>query len=152
MNTLVQTFQAPPANIIRPSVHRDLMVVGAVTVLTFVLSSLFELNEWIEALTVPHESYQIDELPLTILAMAVALAWFSWRRSRQAVEQVTLRLATQQALMDSEELPPLVIETCPAICSRPRSGTGQLATPMAARLSVERRRTHPPAGRVLCRE
>jgi PAS domain S-box-containing protein len=135
MNTLVQTFQARPANIIRPSVHRDLMVVGAVTVLTFVLSSLFELNEWIEALTVPHESYQIDELPLTILAMAVALAWFSWRRSRQAVEQVTLRLAAQQALMDSEEqYRTLFMENLSGNLLATRSGQVKLANPMAARL------------------
>jgi signal transduction histidine kinase len=136
MNTLTQTFQTPPANIIKPSVHRDLVVVGAVTVLTFVLSSLFELNEWIEALTVPHERYQIDELPLTILAMAVALAWFSWRRSRQAVEQVTLRLAAQQALMDSEEqYRTLFMENLSGnLLATTTTGQVKLANPMAARL------------------
>jgi PAS domain S-box-containing protein len=136
MNTLTQTFQTPPANIIKPSVHRDLVVVGAVTVLTFVLSSLFELNEWIEALTVPHERYQIDELPLTILAMAVALAWFSWRRSRQAVEQVTLRLAAQQALMDSEEqYRTLFMENLSGnLLATNTTGQVKLANPMAARL------------------
>jgi signal transduction histidine kinase len=136
MNTLTQTFQTPPANIIKPSVHRDLVVVGAVTVLTFVLSSLFQLNEWIEALTVPHERYQIDELPLTILAMAVALAWFSWRRSRQAVEQVTLRLAAQQALMDSEEqYRTLFMENLSGnLLATTTTGQVKLANPMAARL------------------
>src|SRR5882762_8067475 len=135
MNTLAQTFQAPPANIIKPSVHRDLVVVRAVTVLTFVLSSLLELNEWIEALTVPHERYQIDELPLTILAMAVALAWFSWRRSRQAVEQVTLRLAAQQALMNSEEqYRTLFMENLSGNLLATMTGQVKLANPMAARL------------------
>jgi len=135
MNTLAQTFQAPPANIIKPSVHRDLVVVGAVTVLTFVVSSLFELNEWIEALTVPHERYQIDELPLTILAMAVALAWFSWRRSRQAVEQVTLRLAAQQALMNREEqYRTLFMENLSGNLLATMTGQVKLANPMAARL------------------
>ncbi len=136
MNTLAQTFQASPVNIIKPSVHRDLVVVGAVTVLTFVMSSLFELNEWIEALTVPHERYQIDELPLTILAMAVALAWFSWRRSRQTVEQVTLRLAAQQALMDSEEqYRTLFMENLSGnLLATTTTGQIKLANPMAARL------------------
>jgi signal transduction histidine kinase len=135
MNTLAQTFQAPPANIIKSSVHRDLVVVAAVTVLTFVLSSLLELNEWIGALTVPHERYQIDELPLTILAMAVALAWFSWRRSRQAVEQVTLRLAAQQALMDSEEqYRALFMENLSGNLLATTTGQVKLANPMAARL------------------
>ena len=135
MNTLAQTFQAPPANIINPSVHRDLAVVAAVTALTFVLSSLLELNEWIAALTVPHERYQIDELPLTILAMSVALAWFSWRRSRQAVEQVTLRLAAQQALMDSEEqYRTLFMENLSGNLLATTTGQVKLANPMAARL------------------
>ena len=135
MNTLAPTFQAPPANLIKPSVHRDLMVVGLVTVLTFVLSSLFELNEWIGALTVPHERYQIDELPLTSLAMAVALAWFSWRRSRQAVEQVTLRLAAQQALMGSEEqYRTLFMENLSGNLLATTNGEVKLANPMAARL------------------
>jgi len=135
MNTLAQTFQAPPANIIKPSVHRDLVVVAVVTLLTFVLSSLLELNEWIEALTVPHERYQIDELPLTILAMAVALAWFSWRRSRQAVEQVTLRLDAQQALMDSEEqYRTLFMENLSGNLLATTTGQVKLANPMAARL------------------
>lgn len=103
MNTFTQSFQAPPANIIKPSVRRDLLVVGVVTLATYILSGLFELNERLASWTVPHEAYQLDELPVTILAMAVALAWFSWRRSRQAMEQVTLRLAAQQALVESEE-------------------------------------------------
>jgi PAS domain S-box-containing protein len=134
MNTLAQTFQVPSANI-NPSVHKDLAVVGVVTVLTFALSSLFELNEWMAALTVPHEQYQIDELPLTILAMAVALAWFSWRRSRQTVEQVTLRLAAQQALMDSEEqFRTLFMQNLSGNLLATTNGEVKLANPMAARL------------------
>ena len=85
-----------PAGSLQTSLRRDLFVVAAVTLLTFALSSAFELNEWIEKLTGPHEAYQADELPLTILAMAMALAWFSWRRSRQAMEQVALRLGSEE--------------------------------------------------------
>jgi PAS domain S-box-containing protein len=81
---------------VQPSLRRDLFVVGAVTLLTFVLSGAFQLNEWIESLTGPHEAYQVDELPLTVLAMAMGLAWFSWRRSRQVMEQVALRLGSEE--------------------------------------------------------
>jgi PAS domain S-box-containing protein len=81
---------------LQPSMRRDLFVVAAVTLLTFTLSSAFELNEWVEKFTVPREAYQVDELPLTFLAMAMALAWFSWRRSRQVVEQVALRLGSEE--------------------------------------------------------
>lgn len=135
MNTLAQTFQAPPASIIKPSVHRDLVVVGAVTLLTFVLSGLFEVNEWIASVTVPHERYQVDELPLTILAMAVALAWFSWRRSRQAMEQVALRFAAQQALVDSEEqYRTLFMENLSGNLLAATNGRVKLANPTAAQL------------------
>ena len=88
--------QGSPASVVQPSLHRDLIVVGAVTLLTFVLSSAFQLNEWIESLTGPHEAYQVDELPLTVLAMAMGLAWFSWRRSKQVMEQVALRLGSEE--------------------------------------------------------
>ena len=80
----------------QPSLRRDLFVVGVVTLLTFVLSGALQLNEWIASLTGPHETYQVDELPLTVLAMAMGLAWFSWRRSRQVMEQVALRLGSEE--------------------------------------------------------
>ncbi len=88
--------QGSPASVVQPSLRRDLFVVGAVTLGTFVLSSAFEVNEWVEKVTGAHEAYQVDELPLTILVMAVALAWFSWRRSRQVMEQVALRLGSEE--------------------------------------------------------
>jgi glucose-6-phosphate-specific signal transduction histidine kinase len=86
---------------VRPSARHDLFIVAAVTVATFVVSSLLELNERLIALTRPLEAYQIDELPTTFVAMIAALAWFSWRRSRQAVEQVNLRLAAQRQLAEA---------------------------------------------------
>ena len=64
-------------------VARDLLVVVLLTGLTFVLSAAFELRERITELTRPLEHYQIDELPLTLAALALLLAWFSWRRWRQ---------------------------------------------------------------------
>ena len=88
--------QGSPASVVPPSLRRDLFVVGAVTLLTFALSGVFQLNEWIESLTGPHEAYQVDELPLTVLAMTMGLAWFSWRRSRQVMEQVALRLGSEE--------------------------------------------------------
>ena len=83
---------------ISPSVWRDLFVVALVTLSTFVISSVLEINERLIAFTRPLEAYQIDELPTTFVAMIVALAWFSWRRSRQTMEQANLRLAAQREL------------------------------------------------------
>jgi glucose-6-phosphate-specific signal transduction histidine kinase len=58
----------------------------------------FELNERLVAAVQPFERYQIDEVPITVLMMAIAMAWFSWRRFRHAREELNLRLAAQQAL------------------------------------------------------
>jgi signal transduction histidine kinase len=86
---------------VKPSVRRDLFVVASVTLITFVISSVLELNERLIAFTRPLEAYQIDELPTTFVAMIMALAWFSWRRSRQSIEQANLRLAAQRELAEA---------------------------------------------------
>jgi len=86
---------------VNPSVHRDLFVVASVTLVTFVISSVLELNERLIEFARPLEAYQIDELPTTFVAMIMALAWFSWRRSRQSIEQANLRLAAQRELAEA---------------------------------------------------
>ena len=88
-------------DVVKPSVRRDLFVVAVVTLSTFMVSSVLELNERLIAFTRPLEAYQIDELPTTFVAMIVALAWFSWRRSRQTIEQANLRLAAQRELAEA---------------------------------------------------
>jgi PAS domain S-box-containing protein len=120
--------QESPTSVVQPSLHRDLFVVGAVTLLTFTLSSAFQLNEWIESLTGPHEAYQIDELPLTVLAMAMGLAWFSWRRSRQVMEQVALRLGSE------EQYRMLFMENLAGNLLASIDGTIKLANPAAAEM------------------
>src|SRR5258706_4071465 len=120
--------QGSPAGFLHPSLRRDLFVVGAVTLLTFALSSAFELNEWIEKFSGPREAYQVDELPLTILAMALALAWFSWRRSKQVMEQVALRLGSE------EQYRTLFMENLAGNLLASIDGRIKLANPAAAQL------------------
>src|SRR5258706_2546508 len=117
-----------PASVVQPSLRRDLLVVGAVTLLTFALSGAFQLNERIESLTGPHEAYQVDELPLTVLAMAMGLAWFSWRRSRQVMEQVALRLGSE------EQYRMLFMENLAGNLLASIDGKVKLANPGAARM------------------
>ena len=112
----------------RPSLRRDLLVLAAVPLLTFALSSAFQLNEWIGSLTGPREAYQADELPLTLLALAVGLAWFSWRRSRQMMEQVALRLDSE------EQYRMLFTENLAANLLASLDGRIKLANPAAVRL------------------
>ena len=101
MSTLSQPVGGRGQNPARPSVLRDLLIVVAVTVAVFILSSVLELTETAVAITRPLEAYQVDELPTTFMAMILALAWFSWRRSRQAIDEVNLRLAAQHALAEA---------------------------------------------------
>jgi PAS domain S-box-containing protein len=81
---------------------RDLLVVAAVTGLAFVLSSVLELREWLTEVTRPVEHYQMDELPLTFAVLALALAWFAWRRWRHAEQELGLRVKAQVALAERE--------------------------------------------------
>jgi len=128
MSILRNASQRSPTSVVQPSLSRDLLVVGAVTLFTFSLFSAFQINEWIESLTGPHEAYQVDELPLTLLTMALALAWFSWRRSRQLMEQIAMRLAGE------EQYRMLFMENLAGNLLASMDGAIQLSNPAAARL------------------
>ncbi|WP_233806769.1 histidine kinase [Paraburkholderia sp. HP33-1] len=72
--------QAPPPSTIR----RDLLWVVAVTVLAAVLGAAFDLSEKAYRFTRGMERFQLDELPGTLLVLSIAMAWFAWRRYRDA--------------------------------------------------------------------
>ena len=116
-------------------VSRDLLVVVLITGLVFMLSSAFELRERLTELTKPLEQYQIDELPLTLAVLALALAWFAWRRWRQAAHELNLRVEAQRALIHNEaRYRTLFMENLAgnALCSR--DGTMLLCNPAIARI------------------
>ena len=98
MSTLPQSMQSPSVDGQRSPVAGDLVVVASATVLSFAVSVAFEINERLASALRPLETYQVDELPVTIVVLAIAMAWFSWRRFRHAQEELNLRLAAQQAL------------------------------------------------------
>src|SRR5882672_8080295 len=64
---------APDAPTHRRQVSLDLALVVAITVAAFLFSAAFEVREWLTELTRPLEPYQIDELPLTLAALAFSL-------------------------------------------------------------------------------
>jgi PAS domain S-box-containing protein len=135
MATFAQSLRTPNVDALRPSVRRDLLIVFSVTVVTFLAAGLLELNERVLALTRPFEPYQIDELPITFVAMIMALAWFSWRRSRQMLEQANLRIAAQQALIQREEQYRLLfMENLSGNVLMDQEGRIRLSNPAAARL------------------
>lgn len=62
----------------------DLRWVLVGTLLTFAISSTFELHEKLAAAALRYEAWQIDELPLTLTALSLGLAWYAWRRRGEA--------------------------------------------------------------------
>lgn len=87
---------------------RDASIVAVLMIGTGVLCSYFNAAERLRHLTAPLESLQLDEVPLVLLATALGLAWFSWRRYREVERQVRSRqiaegrLAT--AVLDNRRL------------------------------------------------
>ena len=79
-----------------PAVRRarwraDLIVVVAVTLGCYALSSALELNEWMSHVLARYERWQADELPLSLTVLAVSLAWFAMRRRRETLAELRLR-------------------------------------------------------------
>lgn len=114
---------------------RDLLVVGAVTLATFLLSAAFEAREWMTEVTRPLEHYQVDELPFTFAALALALAWFSHRRWRQAETELRLRVEAQAQLTEREEqYRTLFMEDLAGNALAAQSGEIRLCNPAMARM------------------
>ena len=70
----------------------------AVTVVSLVLSAHFQLTEALYALTRRLEYFQLDELPIALLVLAIGLIWLSWRRNRQATRELHARQLAEARL------------------------------------------------------
>jgi signal transduction histidine kinase len=81
--------------------RRDVLWVGACVLLFWWFSVTVELNERVLAWTRPWEQYQLDELPGVLLALALALAWYSWRRVREARSALRQRIAAEAQLAET---------------------------------------------------
>jgi two-component system sensor histidine kinase UhpB len=85
----------------------DLAWVMLGTVLTFVLSSTLELHERLAAVFAHAEAWQADEVPLTLVALSLGLAWYARRRRQEAARLLAQNRELAQkliALQDSERL------------------------------------------------
>jgi two-component system sensor histidine kinase UhpB len=78
--------------------RRDFAWLVVAMIAVALLSIHFELSERLLAWTRPWERYQLDELPGILLCLAVALAWFAWRRMRDARIALARRLTLEQDL------------------------------------------------------
>ena len=71
--------------------RRDLWGVVLVTLGCYVVSSELELHERYFAVLARYERWQADELPLSLLVLACGMAWFAFRRRRDAQDELRRR-------------------------------------------------------------
>lgn len=76
---------------------RDLACVLAATVIAGVFFASFDFSEYSYRPTRSAERFQLDELPPTLIVLAIGFAWFAWRRYREAQSEVRLRRALEEA-------------------------------------------------------
>jgi two-component system sensor histidine kinase UhpB len=92
------TLPAPPPAL-KPAQaspwRSDLWWVVAATLGCYVLASALELHESFFAWVTRYERWQADELPLTFTVLASGLAWYAWRRRREALIELRLRMQAQ---------------------------------------------------------
>ena len=70
---------------------RDAVLVAGVAAGFFMLSVVFEFSEFLARRTEVFERWQLDELPLTLMVLALGVAWFASRR----VAELRAALAAQ---------------------------------------------------------
>ena len=100
----------------RPSsARRDLLVIALISAVLDPVVLKVNLNETLFTWTRPLERYQLDELPFILLLAALSLAWFSWRRYREAERELALRRVAEArlaaTLSDNRRLVKQYVET-----------------------------------------
>jgi hypothetical protein len=117
----------------RSPAWRDLACVIAVTLVAGALFARFDFSEYAFRLTRSAERFQLDELPPTLVVLAIGFAWFAWRRYREAQSEVRRRRVLE------EEAEHLLAENR-RLASQAR--TARRARPIPQR-DVARCRAHP---------
>lgn len=96
-----ETAPSASVQVMGRGARRDLLLLVAGVLLFWGLSVAIELNERVLSWTRPLERYQIDELPGVLLFLAVALAWYSWRRVGDARGELRRRMAAEARLAET---------------------------------------------------
>jgi signal transduction histidine kinase len=81
----------------------DLAWVLVGTVSTFLLSSALELHERLASIFAYGEAWQVDELPLTLVALSLGLAWYARRRRQEAARLLVQNRELAQKLIAVQE-------------------------------------------------
>lgn len=102
----MQMFDLPPSlsQDPRPDHHRsvsDLVAIICTVVVFLVVSMQLELAERLSNWTHKHEPWQLDEIPLTLLVLSIALVWFGWRRWRELNRDMQIRRQLEARNLDA---------------------------------------------------
>ncbi len=89
----------PPT--VRGSPWRDAAVVTGITVLAFLVSSYFQFNEVLYALTRDWEYFQADELPVGMFVLSMCLIWLAWKRYAEARCELHARRVVEAQLAEA---------------------------------------------------
>jgi len=79
----------------------DVLVVLGITLLVFSLSGFFNMYEWFTTRTRYLERWQIDEMPVALLAFSLGCVWLLQRRARELAAAMTRRQQMASALQDN---------------------------------------------------
>lgn len=77
----------------RQTARRDLAIVGVVVLVYHACAVALELSERLARWTEGYEAWQLDELSGTLLVISLGLAWFAFRRMRDARREADERRA-----------------------------------------------------------
>jgi two-component system sensor histidine kinase UhpB len=92
----------------RAAPWRDIALVVIVTTLGGIFAAYFNWSESLFAWTRRFEHWQLDELPAVFTVLFVGLAWFAWRRYRDArselLQRRTAEARLEQLLLDNRRL------------------------------------------------
>lgn len=82
----------------------DMLLVVVGVCLAYSASLIFNLSERLNTWLTKYEYVQLDELPLTILAIALLSLWFSHRRIQEIKAEIALRTLVETQLRNSQQL------------------------------------------------
>jgi two-component system sensor histidine kinase UhpB len=90
---------SPPPSSLRQA-WTDLALIALAALLCFVMSSQLELSEKLTAFFIRHESWQLDEWPLSLLVFSLGLCWFAFRRAHEAHRALTERQSADEQVAE----------------------------------------------------
>jgi signal transduction histidine kinase len=78
----------------------DALYLLALSLLFWLVATHWELSEHIAAFSGFYESLQLDELPFVLVVLFFGMAWYSWRRSMEAKQEVLERSRSEHKVQE----------------------------------------------------